>query len=548
MVMMGRIVLQAATVVFAFNTLADCTLTNTGVKPVNDLGFGVYKGVTGGLYPGGGNGRPDAHESAGVGIAREEIRPRDSNGNVETNSGRIVLLSIGMSNTTQEWASKGTNNFKRIADADPSKNPRLAIVDGAQGGQAATDWTNFFSSTWTNAENRLRAAGVTTNQVQVIWMKQARRQPLGSGQFPLHAQRLQEDEERILRVAKQRYPNLRMAYLSSRTRAYTAVASSLNPEPFAFESCFSVRWLIERQLAGNLNYDPTKGVAVAPWLSWGPYLWADGTVGRSDGFQWLCSDLESDFTHPSALGGVPKVARQLLAFFKTDPTATPWFLRSTIAGQPPVCAPTASVSNGLMPMPVTFSANASDPDGTVAQYVWTFEDGGFSFDANPTKVFPAPGQYRARVTVTDNSGNTATGVVIINVTTTYELWRAAKFGELSDLGVSGPAADPDSDGVVNELEYLLNLEPQAANSAVNGLPRASIVDDHFTLTFTRYRAASDRSLQVEWSPDLVTWNSGAPHLEEIVVSADSVAETVEIRDTRRVSESQQGFLRLTIVR
>lgn len=390
----------------------DCTATNLGIRPLNDLGFGTYKNSTGGLYPNGANSRPTMHEAEGLRMATEEIQPRNATGNVDTNSGKIVLLSIGMSNTTQEFGTNRPGAFKVRADADPSKNPQLVVVDGAQGGQAATDWTNSNSSTWNTVQNRLTQAGVTTNQVQIIWMKQARRNPTQA--FPVHAELLQNDLETILRVAQRRYPNLKIAYLSSRTRSYATNVGALNPEPFAYESAFSVRWLIEKQLAGNLNYNPGNGPVVVPWLSWGPYLWADGTVPRSDGFTWLCSNLQSDFTHPSD-SGVYKVATQLLSFFKTDPTATPWFLRKTTTGQPPVCAPAASTNSGVAPLAVNFSANAGDADGGVREYLWTFEDGTFSTNANPVKIFPAPGTYRARVTVTDNDGNTALGSLTIEV-------------------------------------------------------------------------------------------------------------------------------------
>lgn len=391
-----------------FNSRADCTATNVGITPLPDLGFGIYKNVEGGLYPNGANVRPSAHQAAGLLLAFSEIQPRDAAGNVETNNGKIVLLSIGMSNTTADWG----NGFMPLANADPSKNPRLVLVDGAQGGQAATDWTNFNSVTWTNVENRLRNAGVSNTQVQVIWMKHARRNP--NQAFPLHAQLLQDNMETILRVAQQRYPNLKMAYLSSRTRCYATNAGALNPEPFAYESGFSVRWLIEKQLNGNLNYIASNGPVVVPWLSWGPYLWADGTAPRSDGFTWLCSDLQNDFTHPSA-SGIGKVASELLAFFKTDPTTTPWFLKKTVNGQPPVCAPAADMERGLAPLTINFTANASDPDGTIRDYQWTFEDGTFSTNANPAKIFPTGGNYTARLTVTDSNGNTALGNVNITV-------------------------------------------------------------------------------------------------------------------------------------
>jgi hypothetical protein len=447
---LGVIVLVVLSTALA---LADCSVTNLGVIPLPDLGPAIYKNAAGGLYPNGSNARPAEHEAAGLRIAVEEIQPRDTNGTVNATNGRIVLLSIGMSNTTQEWGG----GFQPRANADPSKNPRLVVVDGAQGGQAATDWTNFNSVTWTNVETRLRNAGVSTNQVQVIWMKHARRNP--AQPFPLHAQLLQTNLEVILRIAQQRYPNLKIAYLSSRTRSYATNVGGLNPEPFAFESGFAVRWLIEKQLNGNLNYDAARGAVVAPWLSWGPYLWADGTNPRSDGFTWLCSDLQADFTHPSPAGGVPKVGAQLLAFFKTDPTTTPWFLKNTITGQPPVCAPMASVSSGAAPLTVSFSANASDPDGSIRDYQWTFEDGTFSTNANPAKLFAAPGQYRARLTVTDNQGNTATGTVTVTVAAvalTSPTWSAGRFQVL----VTGAT---NLNHIIEASTNLIDWVPQQTN-------------------------------------------------------------------------------------
>ena len=61
-----------------------------------------------------------------------QIQPLDANGNPNA-GGKIVMISVGMSNTTQEFSSAGTGNFKARADADPAKNPQLIIVDGAPG-------------------------------------------------------------------------------------------------------------------------------------------------------------------------------------------------------------------------------------------------------------------------------------------------------------------------------------------------------------------------------------------------------------------------------
>lgn len=128
-----------------------------------------------------------------------------------------------------------------------------------------------------------------------------------------------------LHNAKDRFPNLKIAYLSSRIYAGYAL-NPLNPEPHAYETAFAVKWLIADQIAGmpELNYDPCRGQVRCPWVAWGPYLWADGVKGRKDGLVWLRDDLGEDGTHP-AMSGREKVANLLLDFLKKDPTSRPWF-------------------------------------------------------------------------------------------------------------------------------------------------------------------------------------------------------------------------------
>ena len=101
-----------------------------------------------------------------------------------------------------------------------------------------------------------------------------------------------------------------------------------------------MKWLIEEQIKGapELNYLDGH----APWLSWGPYLWADGMRAREDGLTWACADLvTSDGTHPSDVGQ-RKVAGMLVDFLKSDTTARPWFVRQP-AQPPPKPAPAAVV-------------------------------------------------------------------------------------------------------------------------------------------------------------------------------------------------------------
>lgn len=291
---------------------------STGLVPLTGLGQGSYKGTEGGLYPGGRNTPPEPHLQAGLELARR-IEPLDAEGG-PTREGKIVLLSIGMSNTTQEFRV-----FKELADADPAKNPRVLIVDGAQGGQSAEVTADSAAPFWEVIDKRLAEAGATPKQVQAAWIKQAIQRP--SRPFPEDVKVLQNHLVTNLHIMARRFPNLKIAYLSSRIYAGYA-ETSLNPEPHAYESGFAVKWLIADQIAGKpeLNYDPGNGPSRAPWLAWGPYLWADGVKGRRDGLAYLREDLAGDGTHPSA-SGREKVAKVLLEFMKSDPTARLWFLR-----------------------------------------------------------------------------------------------------------------------------------------------------------------------------------------------------------------------------
>ncbi len=296
---------------------SNCSGTTIGRTPLNDLGSGTYQGQEGGLYPGGSNQRPATHDRDLDRVGRVQLL--NSAGQPDAANGKIVFISIGMSNTTMEFSA-----FVPRANADPEKNSRVVIVDCAEGGQASSDIADPAAPYWTFVDQRLAAAGVTPAQVEVVWLKEARRGPTEA--FPMDATLLEDDLRTIVQIIKSRYASTKSVYLASRTYAGYAT-SALNPEPYAYQSGFSVRWLIEAQLMGDprLNFDPSSGPVLAPWLAWGPYLWADGLDPRSDGLTWQCSDFStSDGTHPSP-SGVDKVDNMLLSFFKNDSTTVSWF-------------------------------------------------------------------------------------------------------------------------------------------------------------------------------------------------------------------------------
>ncbi|MEM2899216.1 MAG: PKD domain-containing protein [Thermoplasmata archaeon] len=69
---------------------------------------------------------------------------------------------------------------------------------------------------------------------------------------------------------------------------------------------------------------------------------------------------------------------------------------------------------------VTFSADASDLDGTIASYSWDFDnDGVFDFQSSTssaTFIYQALGTYTAKVVVTDDDGARANDTITISVT------------------------------------------------------------------------------------------------------------------------------------
>lgn len=282
------------------------------LKPLCDMTTDDrYEGEEGGLYGNGQNELPTARKAA-ADAALAAIKPLDGTGK-PSDMGKIVLVSISMSNATQEFSF-----FKRIADSDARKSGKLTIVDCAQGGQAMAEWAPADGGPWREALSRIERAGVTPEQVQVAWVKIANKGPAGSIQE--HLEKLEADTTTVLHHAKSKFPNLKVVYLGSRIWAGNAIGG-LNPEPYAYEGAFAVRHLIQKQIKG----DDSLGADETPLLLWGPYLWAEGEKGRGiDGLKYQKEDFTADGVHPSE-SGREKVAKLLLEFFATDPLAKGWF-------------------------------------------------------------------------------------------------------------------------------------------------------------------------------------------------------------------------------
>jgi hypothetical protein len=227
-------------------------------------------GSTGGLYPNGSNVDDPNHLAFGMNLA-QQIQPLDASGNPDPN-GLEALLIIGESNVFLEGQS-----LVQDAMASPGRNPSLIVVNGGQGGATAGKLMDPNSPFWTTMTNYLLPnVGVTPQQVVAAWFEPTN--AIRSGTFPSDMNQLYTQLETAIQNILVKFPNIKFLYLSSRTyAAYSNGKVTDNPEPYAFESGFAVKWAIEDQLNGNpaLNFDPAQGPVLAPWIAWGPCVTED---------------------------------------------------------------------------------------------------------------------------------------------------------------------------------------------------------------------------------------------------------------------------------
>jgi hypothetical protein len=128
--------------------------------------------------------------------------------------------------------------------------------------------------------------------------------------------------------------------------------------------------------------------------------------------------------------------------------------------------------------------------------------------------------------------------------TTYtriENWRGANFGTTEAAGIAADDADPDADGRINKLEYVVDSNPQssdAAHAAEIGTTQDGL---RLTLTFLRiddpslsYHVEASDVLSASWDE---IWSSTGPA---------NVAGTVIVEDPEPIAGHARRFLRLRV--
>ncbi len=199
--------------------------------------------------------------------------------------------------------------------------------------------------------------------------------------------------------------------------------------------------------------NPAEGIAPLAVAFSGSATDMDGTVV---GYSWSFGDGKTALTaNPSHAYDEAGSYRATLTV-TDDNGATATATKTIVVSAPPRNTPpsvsaSADPTSGPVPLTVNFSGSASDSDGSIASYLWSFGDGSASQSAHAIHQYKSTGDYTASLTVTDDQGAQTTRSIMIHV---QESW--------SD-------GDTDLDGLTDAQEVLNGLDPHASDTDGDGL-------------------------------------------------------------------------------
>lgn len=292
--------------------------TTSERTPVQNNIYNEELDLNGGLYDHGANTRPPEWE---VHIQNNCQLERLSAAGIPDANGTVGVLGLGFSTAAMTFTT-----MSMIMDyRHPSHI--LTLVNGAQGGKDINHMGHKQGDYWQEVLLAVDSAGISPLQVQVIWMSTGDLQAY-SQDYRDYCKVLEGKYLRVLTLAKELFPNLKLVLLSDRTYSgyITSDAARYLAEPTGYFHSWFTREMIRKQIDG----DPAWRSDEIPSLDWGPVLWTDGENGDLFGYKWKHDDAGEGGIHPSAKGRIKEGVR-LYLYILSHPATRAFFEQKPIS-------------------------------------------------------------------------------------------------------------------------------------------------------------------------------------------------------------------------
>ncbi|WP_394749386.1 malectin domain-containing carbohydrate-binding protein [Spongiimicrobium salis] len=175
----------------------------------------------------------------------------------------------------------------------------------------------------------------------------------------------------------------------------------------------------------------------------------------------------------------------------TDTTTVTITVTDPIATEAPVAVATATPLTGTAPLEVSFTGSNSTDDIGIESYLWNFQDGSTSNEADPVHIFTEAGIYEVTLTIEDAAGLTssATVTITVNAANTSQRFDGVIFPNPATNVAQIMLVNQPDDKVVTKINlhdysgrYITSYDPQEIlDNGVYTLPIAFLTDGIYIL-------------------------------------------------------------------
>ncbi len=267
--------------------------------------------------------------------------------------------------------------------------------------------------------------------------------------------------------------DVRPTHTYSTNGLYTATLTVTDNDDLTDDDTARVRiWVIDFSEIPDLDFDPSADCSGPYSATLGDSITFDGTGSEFGGgtvtFAWDFGDgsssAEEDPTYTYGAEGIYTVTFVVTDDEgDTDICTTTATITAATMNSPPTVDCTVLETAGTVDELLTLDVDATDSDGTIAQYDWDFGDGTTDSTTtdSTTTTYTSAGTYTISVTVTDDAGATAScsqdiditeDITTTNVAPTVDCSLFPRIGTVDDV-VTFQAVAADSDGTIAQYDW-----------------------------------------------------------------------------------------------